>query len=203
MNVTIFDHGAGNLHSLAKALERAGAVVRIESDPIAALDTPALVLPGVGAFGAAAERLAPGRDAMREALAGGLPCLGVCLGMQLLFDGSDEGDGRGLGLIPGRVRELRTQRRPHMGWNDVEPVAGTTGASAPALLAYFAHSFVCEPADTSCVGATTTHEHERFASAVRLYRTLGVQFHPEKSGSAGLALLAAWLDAVRAPEVRA
>jgi len=202
MNVTVFDYGAGNLHSLAKALERVGAVVRVESDPVAALDTPALVLPGVGAFGAAAERLAPGRDAMRAALAGGLPCLGVCLGMQLLFEGSDEGAGRGLGLIPGRVRELRTQRRPHMGWNDVEPVAGAAGVPAPALLAYFAHSFVCEPADPSCVVATTTHEHDCFAAAVRHSRTFGVQFHPEKSGPAGLALLAAWLEAVRAPEVR-
>ena len=203
MNVTIFDHGAGNLHSLAKALERAGAIVRIESDPIAALDTPALVLPGVGAFGAAAERLAPGRDAMRTALAEGLPCLGVCLGMQLLFDGSDEGDGRGLGLIPGRVRALRTRRRPHMGWNDAEPVPGTAGLSRLALLAYFAHSFVCEPADRACVVATTTLESECFASAVQHSRTLGVQFHPEKSGPAGLALLAAWLDIVRTPGVRA
>ncbi len=203
MNVTVFDYGAGNLHSLAKALKRVGAVVRVESDPVAALDTTALVLPGVGAFGAAAQRLAPGRDAMRQALAGGLPCLGVCLGMQLLFDGSDEGDGLGLGLVAGRVRELRTQRRPHMGWNDVEPVAGTAGASAPALLAYFAHSFVCEPTNASCVVATTTHERQSFASAVQHSRTLGVQFHPEKSGPAGLAMLAAWLDAVRAPKVRA
>jgi glutamine amidotransferase len=86
MRVTIFDYGAGNLHSLAKAIEGGGVEVRIEEDPTLAIDTDALVLPGVGAFGAAAGRLAPGRTAMREAIARGLPTLGICLGMQLLFE---------------------------------------------------------------------------------------------------------------------
>ena len=197
---TLFDHGAGNLHSLAKALEAVGARVSIEADPVRSLATDLLVIPGVGAFGAASEQLAPGRDAMRAALAGGLPCLGVCLGMQLLFDGSDEGPGRGLGLIPGRVRGLRSERVPHMGWNDVDPVPGTAAFAWPAT-AYFAHGFVCEPLEPACVAAWTTHEHDRFPAAVRVANTLGVQFHPEKSGRAGLAMLAAWLDVVRAGEV--
>ena len=190
MIVTLFDYGAGNLHSLAKALERAGGNVRIETDPVRALTTQALVLPGVGAFGAAAERLAPGRVAMREALARGLPCLGVCLGMQLLFDASDEGDGAGLGFVPGRVRRLTTQRIPHMGWNDVAPV-GDALAFPP--LAYFAHSFACDATEACDVAAWTTHETDRFASAVVRGRTLGVQFHPEKSGPDGLRLLSSWL----------
>src|SRR5215207_10071317 len=91
MLITIFDYGAGNLHSLAKALETPGASVRVEPDPVRAVETDALVLPGVGAFAQAAERLAPGRDVVRAAIAGGLPTLGICLGMQLLFEESEEG----------------------------------------------------------------------------------------------------------------
>ena len=113
MRVTLFDYGAGNLHSLAKALYAPGVELRVEEDPLRALDTGLLVLPGVGAFGAAAARLAPGREAMRDAVAHGLPCLGICLGMQLLFEASEEGEGRGLGLFPGRVTRLRAPRAPH------------------------------------------------------------------------------------------
>ena len=111
MRATIFDYGAGNIHSLAKAIEAAGATVVVEPDPRRAVDTDVLVLPGVGAFGAAAERLAPGRDAMRDALANGLPCLGICLGMQLFLDGSEEGapNASGLGVIPGQVTRLRAR----------------------------------------------------------------------------------------------
>ncbi len=228
MNVTVFDYGAGNLHSLAKALERVGASVRIETDARRALDGGALVLPGVGAFGAAAERMSPGRDAMRAALLNGLPALGVCLGMQLLLDGSDEGEGAGLGLIPGRVRMIETKRRPHMGWNDVafdvefndvefkavestvvefavatsQTVLERTPGHSKDLLAYFAHSYVCEPRDLGCVRAWSTHESDRFPAVVSMARTTGVQFHPEKSGPAGLALLAAWLQDVRSPRAK-
>lgn len=115
MRVTLFDHGAGNLYSLARALRRAGALVTLEGDPERLLAGDALVLPGVGAFGPAAERLAPGRDALARALADGFPCLGICLGMQLLFDGSAEGPGAGLGVLGGRVRALTATRVPHMG----------------------------------------------------------------------------------------
>jgi glutamine amidotransferase len=100
--VTLFDYGAGNLHSLAKALERAGAEVRVETDPAAAVrGADALVLPGVGAFAAACERLAPGRAAMRDAVAAGLPALGICLGMQLLFEAATRGPARGWRSCPG------------------------------------------------------------------------------------------------------
>jgi len=113
-SIALFDYGAGNLHSLAKALEVAGARVRVEPDPLRALDADALVLPGVGAFGAAAARLAPAVDEVRRALEGGLPCLGVCLGMHLLFETSEEGAGRGIGVLAGRVRRLRARARaPH------------------------------------------------------------------------------------------
>jgi len=179
--ITIFDYGAGNLHSLAKALEGEGADIHIESDPVAATRADALILPGVGAFAAAAKRLAPGLDAMREAIGQGLPTLGICLGMQLLFDRSDEGEGAGLGVIPGHVRKLRGERVPQIGWNDVE----TFDESLPQV-AYFANSYVCEPLDPDVIVAYTTYDGDRFASAVSVHNAIGVQFHPEKSSAAGV-----------------
>jgi imidazole glycerol-phosphate synthase subunit HisH len=197
MRVTIFDYGAGNLHSLAKAIERGGVDVHVETDPVRAVDTDALVLPGVGAFGAAAERLAAGRAAMRDAVAGGLPAIGICLGMQLLFDTSDEGAGAGLGLIPGRVSRLRAQRVPQIGWNTVEDARDPLFDAAPLPIAYYANSFVCRPDDPSCVIAWSAHEGDRFPAAVRAGTAIGVQFHPEKSSTGGVRLLHAFLDEAR------
>ena len=198
MRVTIFDYGAGNLHSLAKALDVDGLEVRIETDPTRAVDTDVLVLPGVGAFGAAVDRLAPGRDIMRAALLGGLPAIGICLGMQLLFDASDEGEGMGLGVIPGRVTRLHAERVPQIGWNDVVSDADDDlFRRAPLPMAYFANSFVCRPEVPESVIAWTRHEGDRFPAAVRAGNTIGVQFHPEKSSSAGVEFLHAFLrDAV-------
>src|SRR2546430_210088 len=168
MHVTIFDYGAGNLHSLAKALEMDGITMAIETDPVRSLSTDVLVLPGVGAFGAAVDRLAPGRDSMRDAILDGLPTIGICLGMQLLFDASDEGKGAGLGVIPGRVTRLATKRIPQIGWNDVDSCADERlFAAAPLPIAYYANSFVCRPNDERFVTAWTTHEHDRFPAAVR------------------------------------
>jgi glutamine amidotransferase len=199
VKVTIFDYGAGNLHSLAKALEMDGVVVEIETDPVRSVDTDALVLPGVGAFGAAVDRLAPGRDAMRSAILGGLPTIGICLGMQLLFDASDEGRGAGLGVITGRVTRLAAERVPQIGWNDVVPVRHEPlFVAAPLPIAYFANSFVCRPDDESVVTAWSTHELDRFPSAIRAGMAVGVQFHPEKSSAQGVRFLHAFLlDAQR------
>ena len=198
--VTLFDYGAGNLHSLAKALEHAGAAVRIEADAAAAVrDTDALVLPGVGAFASAAERLAPGREAMRDAIAAGLPTLGICLGMQLMFDASDEGPGEGLGLIPGRVTRIHARRVPQIGWNAVEPAhAGDAPdpllAASGLTIAYYANSFVCRPEDAvASVVAWCEHEGDRFPAAVRTARAVGVQFHPEKSSAPGVAMIDAFV----------
>ena len=197
MHVTIFDYGAGNLHSLAKAVESGGVDVRIETDPVRAVETDALVLPGVGAFGAAAERLAPGRDAMRQAVADGVPMIGICLGMQLLFDASDEGEGAGLGLIPGRVSRLRAERVPQIGWNTLDDARDSLFDAAPLSIAYYANSFVCRPEDPSRVIAWSEHEGDRFPAAVRAGSAIGVQFHPEKSSSGGVRLLHAFLDEAR------
>lgn len=191
MRITLFDYGAGNLHSLAKALEVPGATVRIEPDPVRALATDLLVLPGVGAFQAAAARLAPALGEVRAALRDGLPCVGICLGMQLLFDESDEGAGEGLGIVPGRVERLHARRVPQIGWNALEGADDPLFTQAPLPIAYYANSFVCRPADERAVIAWSTHEGDRFAAAVRAGNTVGVQFHPEKSSAAGVRFLRA------------
>jgi len=197
MRVTIFDYGAGNLHSLAKAIEGGGVDVRIEEDPTLAIETDALVLPGVGAFGAASGRLAPGREAMRDAIVGGLPTLGICLGMQLLFEGRDEGVGAGLGVMAGHVSRLQAQRVPQIGWNALESPHDPLFDVAPLSIAYYANSFVCRPTDASRVIAWSEHEGDRYAAAVRAGTAVGVQFHPEKSSTAGVRWLHAFLDEAR------
>jgi imidazole glycerol-phosphate synthase subunit HisH len=197
MRVTIFDYGAGNLHSLAKAIEGGGVEVQIEEDPTLAIETDALVLPGVGAFGAAAGRLASGRDAMREAIVGGLPTLGICLGMQLLFEGSEEGEGAGLGVVAGRVSRLQAQRVPQIGWNALESPHDPLFDVAPLPIAYYANSFVCRPTDPSGVIAWSEHQGDRYPAAVRAGTAVGVQFHPEKSSTAGVRWLHAFLDEAR------
>ncbi|MGI8509898.1 MAG: imidazole glycerol phosphate synthase subunit HisH [Gemmatimonadaceae bacterium] len=197
-NVTIFDYGAGNLHSLAKALDVGDDVrVILEQDPVAAINTDALILPGVGAFTNAAERLESGRSVMRDAILAGLPTLGICLGMQLLFDVSEEGPGAGLGVIPGRVRRISAQRVPQIGWNSVD-----TMDDALPEMAYFANSYVCEPEDESVIVGYTTHERDRFASAVALANTIGVQFHPEKSSTAGVRFVREFVRGVIRGDLR-
>ena len=196
MRLTVFDYGAGNLHSLAKALDVPGVELVIEPDPVRAVDTDLLVLPGVGAFGAAADRLAPGRGAMRSAIDRGLPVIGICLGMQLLLEASDEGPGAGLGVIAGRVERVRAARVPHIGWNSVEPTReGGQPVTLPPTV-YYANSFVCRPTDESVVAAWTTHESDRFPAIVRAGTAVGVQFHPEKSSTPGVRFLRELVAAV-------
>ena len=201
MKLSIFDYGAGNLHSLIKTLERPGIGVRIDSDPAVAVTADALVLPGVGAFAAATRALGDtGRERMRDAIRDGLPTIGICLGMQLLFDGSDEGGNAGLGVIAGRVDRLRAARVPQIGWNQLElGAARDTLLDASELrIAYFANSFVCRPDDERVVTAWSTHEADRFPAMVRVGRCTGVQFHPEKSSTAGVSFVHAWLREVQA-----
>jgi glutamine amidotransferase len=200
--VTIFDYGAGNLHSLAKALADVETIVRIEPDPVRAVDTDVLVLPGVGSFPQAADRLAPARDVMRAAILGdGLATLGICLGMQLLFDESSEGAGLGLGIIPGRVTRLTARRVPQIGWNTLDDVDDPIFDRAPLSIAYYAHSFACRPRDEGTVIAWSQHERDRFPAAVRAGtrgNVLGVQFHPEKSSQAGVRFVKTFLHGASA-----
>lgn len=193
IHLALFDYGAGNLHSLAKGLEAGGAEVTITSDWDEALGRDGLVLPGVGSFGAAVRGIEGEAERVRDALESGLPCLGICLGMQLLFPESEEASGSGIGLIGGRVRRLRAPVVPQMGWNDVEagtdPIFEGTGSFA----GYFANSFVCDVAedeDEDVVVARAEYGDGEFAAGVRKARTWGLQFHPEKSSRPGLRILA-------------
>ncbi len=197
-DIALFDYGAGNLHSLVKGLEAGGARVRVTTEWKEALAQDALVLPGVGSFGAAVRALEGHAPRVREALEGGLPCLGICLGMQLLFSGSEEGAGDGIDLIAGPVRRLRARIVPQMGWNDVETAGDPLFDTLrdPGFTAYYANSFVCEPDDPGVIIGRSTYGEETFAAAVRKGRTWGVQFHPEKSSAAGLRLLRNFLAQV-------
>ena len=197
LRVTVFDYGAGNLHSLVKAIEAGGAVVHVETDPVLAVrDTDAVILPGVGAFAPAAERLAPGREIMREALLGGLPVLGICLGMQLLFDGSDEGPGRGLGVVEGQVTKLDATQIPQIGWNRLDNITDPLLLASGLDVAYYANSFVCRPtsAYVRFVSAWSEHDGDRFPASVRRGNIIGTQFHPEKSSAPGVAFVREFLQ---------
>jgi imidazole glycerol-phosphate synthase subunit HisH len=193
VKAAILDYGAGNLHSLAKAVRAEGAEVVITTDVKEAIAQDALILPGVGAFGTASEALAPYRAEIRSAIDDGMPCLGVCLGMQLLFDSSDEGSGPGLGVVSGSVRRLKATRVPQIGWNQLEATGDQLYERSALGTAYFANSFVCQPTDKSVVTAWSTHESDRFVASVRVGTLIGVQFHPEKSSDAGRRFISAFL----------
>lgn len=202
-HLAVFDYGAGNLHSLVKAISTDERTISVETDLRAAMTADLLVLPGVGAFGPAAGAMQNSQAYLASALADGLPCLGICLGMQLLFDASEESPGNGIGFIPGNVTRLRTSKVPHMGWNEVVwPGNGDgkgreidNGHTLPKLeSAYFANAYICEPEADLPILAWTTHENAKFASVVRSANTVGVQFHPEKSSSSGRAFLNAVIE---------
>lgn len=192
MRVSIMDYGVGNLHSIAKGLERAGAKVEVVAEASKLLESECIVFPGVGAFGAAMERLRPVLPDLRRSIAGGMPTLGVCLGMQILFERSEESPGEGVSVLKGDVRRLKAGRIPQMGWNDVVAEGDPLFAGVPSEAQfYFANSYVCHPSEDITVAKT--EYGEAFPSAVRKVALCGVQFHPEKSGPMGLRVLANFL----------
>ena len=194
--IGIVDYGMGNRRSVEKALERVGGDPRLTSDPGVLRAADGLVVPGVGAFPEAMRRLrAAGLDELiREQAASGVPVIGLCLGMQLLLERSDEHEGaEGLGLIPGEVRRLEPGeglKLPHIGWNEVRWARSSPlvdGLPDPSTF-YHVHSFVPVPADESDVLGISDYGGE-FVSVVERGNVSGAQFHPEKSSSHGLALL--------------
>ncbi|UCE91922.1 MAG: imidazole glycerol phosphate synthase subunit HisH [Methanobacteriota archaeon] len=188
MKATVVDYGVGNLHSISKGLERAGARAAVSSNPYDVARAECIVFPGVGAFGAAMQVLRPAIDEIRDAITGGVPALGICLGMQVLFERSEESAGEGIGVLKGEARRLDAPRVPHMGWNEVRHNSDALfeGIEQDTQF-YFANSYVCVP--TEKVTLSETEYGLRFPSAVRKGRTCGVQFHPEKSSEPGLRLL--------------
>jgi glutamine amidotransferase len=186
--LAVIDHGAGNLVSIQRALEVAGGRPQIVDGPGEFSGADAVVLPGVGATGAAMDRL--GRQDLVEPLqdwAG--PLLGICVGMQLLFDDSEEDGGACLGLVQGSVRALEGSPLPHMGWNDVWTSDDPLFDGVPSgSLFTFVHSYAAVPADPGIVTATSEHGGP-FVAAVRDRNYIGLQFHPERSGDAGLRVL--------------
>jgi glutamine amidotransferase len=186
VRLCIADYGVGNLHSIRKALENCGAEVDVQKDMAALLEADCIVLPGVGAFTKTMERLLPYRKEIVKELEAGKPCLGICIGSQILFESSEEGEGPGLGFMKGRVVRLKADRVPHMGWNSVE-CKDDLFESISEPYFYFAHSFYGNALEDVVVG--TTDYYGRFPTVFRKANTYGVQFHPEKSSSTGLKFL--------------
>ena len=196
-DVVVVDYGAGNLVSIEQALVTAGARVRRAVDGASIGSPDLLVVPGVGAAAPAMDRLRDGGfiEPIRDWIAGDRPFLGICLGLQLLFDGSDEDGAATLGVLPGRtVRLDAAPTLPHIGWNqvDLRREHPAFAGIAPGSDFYFVHSYVAEPSgpDAATTVLADTVHGSRFVSAVARGRLLGVQFHPERSGTNGLRLVA-------------
>jgi len=191
--IAIADYGMGNRRSVEKALEHVGARSRVTADAETLRGADGVILPGVGAFPEAMRnvRRLGLDDVLRERAAAGAPVLGICLGLQLLFERSDEHEGAtGLGLLGGEVTRLRAPKLPHIGWNRVvfDRASALTQGLGEAAAFYHVHSFACRPADAGDVVGRGEYG-EPFASIVERGSVYGVQFHPEKSGKHGLALL--------------
>ncbi len=207
MRIALIDYGAGNLRSAARALAEAGTVPEITAGPEGLQRADAIVVPGVGAFRPAMARLnAAGLvDPIRDAARRGTPLVGICLGMQLLFEESDEGRPTpGFGLISGVVRRLpEGVKVPHMGWNVLEGTADALFRGLPERpYMYFVHSYVVRPADSRVVVAEVTYG-VRFPAIVRHGAIWGLQFHPEKSSRAGARLLRNLVAEMAGARVRA
>jgi glutamine amidotransferase len=199
--IGLIDYGMGNLHSVQRCFERLGATVQPVHGAADMTDCEALVLPGVGAFDPAMERLAAAGlvEAIRHSCAAGRPLLGICLGLQLLFEGSEEGQARGLALLAGQVRALPPSPGhpiPHMGWAPLLSARPSPllPADAPESWVYFVHSYAADPTDPAVVTARVDWAGQPVTAAVWQGGIAACQFHPEKSGPVGEAMLCRWLD---------
>ena len=205
VNLAVIDYDTGNLHSACKGLEKAGGVPKITNSPQDILNADAIVLPGDGAFDPAMRHIRE-RDlevTIKQAIASGKPFLGICLGLQLLFDGSEEGTERGLGIVPGIVRRFKSEPNitiPQMGWNHLELSQSNheLWQNLPQdPYVYFVHSFYVEPVDPSFNAAMVTHGSQTVTAAIARDNLMAVQFHPEKSSDNGLRILSNFVALVR------
>ena len=204
--IAIIDYGMGNLHSACKGLEKAGAKLKITDSMRELEQADAIVLPGVGAFDPAVQHLrSRGLETpIKKLIASGKPFLGICLGLQMLFDSSEEGKEPGLGIIPVIVRRFVNEPEitiPHMGWNQLEitqPKCGLWQCLQGGEWLYFVHSYYVDPIERSVRAATVTHGTQTITAAIAIDNLLAVQFHPEKSSKAGLQILANFVQQVNA-----
>ncbi|MCC5609482.1 imidazole glycerol phosphate synthase subunit HisH [Nostoc sp. CHAB 5834] len=203
--IAVVDYEMGNLHSVCKGLEKAGATPNVTYSPKELEQADAIVLPGVGAFDPAVQHLRSRglEQPIKEAIASGKPFLGICLGLQILFESSAEGTQPGLGIIKGKVRRFRSEPDitiPHMGWNQLEmtqpkSILWEHLPSDPWV--YFVHSYYVDPIDPLIRAATITHGTQTVTAAIAHENLMAVQFHPEKSSNIGLQILSNFVAQVR------
>ncbi|KPQ36103.1 MAG: imidazole glycerol phosphate synthase glutamine amidotransferase subunit HisH [Phormidesmis priestleyi Ana] len=203
--IAVIDYDMGNLHSACKGLQFAGATTLV-TDSVQQLEhADGVVLPGVGAFDPAMQHLRSRNliEPIRRIARSGKPFLGICLGLQVLFEGSDEGTEEGLGIFSGTIRRFSPEPGltiPHMGWNQLtltQPDCPIFKGISPAAWVYFVHSFYAAPTDASINAATVTHGSQTVTAAVAQDNLMAMQFHPEKSSSAGLQILSNFVSTVR------
>jgi glutamine amidotransferase len=203
--IAVVDYDMGNLHSACKGLENAGATPKITDSAREILQADAIVLPGVGSFDPAVQHLrSRGLEApIKQAIASGKPFLGICLGLQILFDSSEEGKEPGLGIIAGTVRRFTSEPGitiPHMGWNQLQFTQPECTLWQKLQLdpwVYFVHSYYVDPANPHVRAATVTHGSQTVTAAIAQNNLMAVQFHPEKSSTAGLQILSNFVTQVR------
>ena len=203
--IAVIDYDMGNLHSVCKGLETAGATPQVTHSPSELARADAVVLPGVGAFDPAMQQLRSRGlvEPIKKAIASGRPFLGICLGMQILFESSEEGQEAGLGVVAGTVRRFNSEQDikiPHMGWNQLEITQSASPlwqqlSSSP--WAYFVHSYYVDPTDPQVRAATVTHGSQTVTAAIAQRNLMAVQFHPEKSSTTGLQILSNFVNQVR------
>jgi len=203
--IAVIDYDMGNLHSACKGLENAGATPKITDSAREILQADAIVLPGVGSFDPAVQHLrSRGLEApIKQAIASGIPFLGICLGLQILFDSSEEGKEPGLGIISGTVRRFTSEPGitiPHMGWNQLQftqPKCTLWQKLQINPWVYFVHSYYVDPVHPQVRAATVTHGSQEVTAAIAQDNLVAVQFHPEKSSTAGLQILSNFVAQVR------
>lgn len=204
--IAIIDYDMGNLHSVCKGLEKAGATPIITDSPTELEQADAVVLPGVGAFDPTMQNLRSRglEEPIKNIIASGKPFLGICMGLQVLFESSEEGKEPGLGIIAGTVRRFTYEPGitiPHMGWNQLEITQSECELWQQLPFqpwAYFVHSYYVDPTNPKVKAATVTHGSQTVTAAIATHNLMAVQFHPEKSSTAGLQILSNFVQQVRA-----